>query len=168
MKNEQPLKEIVTVTEMSKMCRLSRARFYQLIHEKVFPSPSRNKQTGRPFFDQAQQQQCLLIRRINKGTNGKAVIFYGCRPQAAPRLPSKRKQLPISNSSKRESDQDPMMKGLRHRLFQLGVACVSDWELRRAVFKAYPDGHEGVKPADFLMAVFHELQGRDSADKLSG
>ena len=167
MKNEQPLKEIVTVTEMSRMCGLSRARFYQLINGNVFPTPSRNNQTGRPFFNREQQEQCLLIRRVNKGANGKAVMFYGCRLETRPLLP-KRKRLPISGSSKRESDQEPMMKGLRHRLFQPGVACVSDWELRRAVFKAYPDGHEGVKPPDFLMAVFHELQGRDSADKLSG
>ena len=167
MNKEMPLKEIVTVSEMSRMCRLSRARFYQLIHESVFPTPSRNRQTGRPFFDRAQQEQCLLIRRINKGANGKAVMFYGCRLETRP-LPPKRKQLPISKSSKRESDQDPVIKGLRHRLFQLGVVSVSDWELRRAVFKAYPDGHAGVNQAEFLMAVFHELQGRNSTDKLSG
>ncbi len=54
MRNQELLKEIVTVTEMARMCRLSRARFYQLVGEGVFPAPSRNEQTGRPFFDREQ------------------------------------------------------------------------------------------------------------------
>ncbi len=161
MNNELPLKEIVTVTEMARMCRLSRARFYQLTSEGIFPTPSRNDQTGRPLFDREQQEQCLMVRQMNKGANGKAVIFYGCRPHAVTKLPPNRKQLPISKSSKPKACQDPVIKVLRHGLFQLGVVSVSDWELSRAIFKAYPDGHEGLKQAEVLMAVFHELQCRN-------
>ena len=168
MKNEQPFKEIVTVTEMSRMCGLSRARFYQLINESVFPTPSRNKQTGRPFFDRAQQEQCLLIRRVNKGANGKAVIFYGCRPQAAPRLPSKRKQLPISRSPRSPSRQDPVITELRHGLTQLGVASVMEQQVRQVLVEAYPDGHRDVESAELLRTVFGAIQRRNSADKLSG
>ena len=158
MNKQVPLKEIVTVTEMARMCGLSRARFYQLVNQSVFPAPSRSRQSGRPFFDREQQEQCLLIRRINKGANGKAVMFYGGHLEAPRPRPSKRKQLPISKSSKPKACQDPVIKGLRHGLFQLGVVSVSDWELSRAIFKAYPDGHEGIKQAEVLMAVFHELQ----------
>ena len=165
MNKEMPLKEIVTISEMSRMCRLSRARFYQLIHEKVFPTPSRNKQTGRPFFNRAQQEQCLLIRRVNKGANGKAVIFYGCRPQAAPRLPSKRKQLPISKPRK---TQDPLIVELRHGLTQLGVATVTDSNIREAMAQACPDGHRDVESAELLRLVFGAIQCRNSADKHSG
>ena len=168
MKNQQPLREIVTVTEMSRMCNLSRARFYQLINENVFPTPSRNNQTGRPFFDRAQQEQCLLIRRVNKGANGKAVIFYGCRPQAAPRLPSKRKQLPISRSLKRQSHQDPVITELRHGLTQLGVASVTEQRVRQALVEGYPDGHRDVESAELLRTGFGAIQRRDSTDKLSG
>ncbi len=99
MRNQEPLKEIVTVTEMARMCRLSRARFYQLIGEEIFPTPSRNDQTRRPFFNREQQEQCLLIRRTNRGANGKAVMFYGYRLEAPPLTP-KRKQFPISRSPK--------------------------------------------------------------------
>ena len=75
MNQDVPLKEIVTVTEMARMCRLSRARFYQLIDEGIFPEPSRNEQTGRPFFDREQQERYLTVRRTNHGANDRAVIF---------------------------------------------------------------------------------------------
>ena len=167
MRNQEPVREVVTVTEMARMCRLSRARFYQLTHEGIFPTPSRNEQTGRPFFDREQQERCLLIRRVNKGANGKAVIFYGCRLEA-PQLPPKRKQLPISRSPKGRVRQDPVITELRHGLTQLGVTNSTDVDIRQALTKAYPDGHRDVESAELLRAVFGELQRRNTADKLSG
>ena len=168
MNREISLKEIVTVTEMARMCRLSRARFYQLIGEGIFPEPSRNEESGRPFFDREQQEQCLTVRQTNKGANGKGVMFYGCPPQRAPKLPSKRKQLPISKSSEPQAREDPVVTELRHGLAQLGVSNVTDVEVRQALAKAYPDGHHDVESAELLRAVFGVIQRRNTADKLSG
>ncbi len=167
MNKQAPLKEIVTVTEMSRMCRLSRARFYQLVGEGIFPEPSRNATTKRPFFDREQQEQCLLIRRSNKGANGKAVMFYGCRLEKPPSRP-KRKLLPISKPPKGQNRENPVITELRHGLAQLGMDNVSDKSIREALSTTYPDGHRDVESADLLGAVFGELQCRDSADKLSG
>lgn len=166
MNKQAPLKEIVTVTEMARMCRLSRARFYQLVKEGIFPNPSRNKQTKRPFFDKSQQEQCLLVRRINKGANGKCVIFYGCRLESPPPPKRNRKQLPISKLPK--ARHDPILAELRHGLAQLGIANANDADLRNALTRAYPDGHREVEKSELLMAVFGELQRRNTADKLSG
>jgi len=160
-----PLREIVSVTEMSRMCRLSRARFYQLMGEGVFPTPSRNPQTKRPFFDRNQQEQCLMIRRANKGANGKCVMFYGCRLEALPQSKPTRKQLPISKPRK---TQDPVITELRHGLTQLGVASVTDSNIREAMAQACPDGHRDVESAELLRLVFGAIQCRNSADKLSG
>ena len=168
MNKQMPLKEIVSVTEMSRMVRLSRARMYQLVSQGIFPTPSRNEQTGRPFFDRDQQEQCLLIRRTNQGANGKAVIFYGCRPPEVLRLPSKRKLLPISKSAKDEVRQNPVVTELRHGLAQLGMTNLRDVDVRRALSQAYPDGHRNVESTELLRSVFGELQRRDSADNLSG
>ena len=166
MRHEEPLKEIVTVTEMARMCRLSRARFYQLVGDGIFPTPSRNEQTGRPFYDREQQEQCLTVRRTNRGANGKAVIFYGCRPLAVAKLPPKRKRLPISRSHNGQPrSPDPALAELRHGLTQLGVTNLTDAEIRQALTKAYPDGHQGVESAELLRAVFGAIQRRDSADK---
>ena len=167
MNQQVPLKEIVTVTEMARMCRLSRARLYQLIGEGIFPTPSRNQQTRRPFFSREQQEQCLLIRRINKGANGNAIMFYGGRPE--PPLPRpKRKRLPISKPRSGQGRQDPVVTELRQGLAQLGVTGVTDAEIRQALTKAYPDGHRDVESSDLLRSVFGELQRRNTADNLSG
>ncbi len=168
MRNQEPLKEIVTVTEMSRMVRLSRARFYQLTREGIFPPPSRNEQTGRPFFNREQQEQCLQVRQRNRGANGKAVMFYGCRIEARPQPVSKRKQLPISRLSKGQALRDPVVTELRHGLTQLGVTNVTDADIHKAVSGTYPDGHRDVESAELLRAVFGELQRRNTADKLSG
>jgi hypothetical protein len=168
MNKETPLKEIVTVSEMSRMCRLSRARFYQLINEGIFPSPSRNEKTKRPYFNREQQEQCLEIRRSNRGANGKAVMFYGCRLQAAPKLRSNRKQLPISKSSKTQNRQDPVISELRHGLAQLGLTNLTEQTVREALARTYPDDHQEIESAELLRTVFGAIQCRDSADKLSG
>jgi hypothetical protein len=165
MNKEVPLKQIVTVSEMSRMCRLSRARFYQLINEGIFPTPSRNEQTKRPFFSREQQEQCLEIRRSNRGANGKAIMFYGCRPQAAPKLPSKRKQFPIS---KPRQTENLVVSELRHGLAQLGMANMTEQTIREALARAFPDGHQEIESSELLRTVFEAIQCRDSADKLSG
>jgi len=169
MNQEVPLKEIVTVTEMARMCRLSRARFYQLVGEGIFPKPSRNEQSGRPFFNREQQEQCLFVRRANRGVNGKPVMFYGCRLEATPPPPPKRKQLPISKpSSKRENRQDPLLTELRHGLAQLGMTNVKEQQIHQTLMEMYPDGHRNVESSELLRTVFGELQRRYSADKHSG
>jgi len=135
MNKELPLKEIVTVTEMSRMVRLSRARFYQLVSEGIFPTPSRNEQTGRPFFNREQQEHCLEIRRSNLGANGKSVMFYGCQLDSPTRR-SKRKQLPKRKQPDQKKAKDPLIGEIRHGLFQLGVMSVSDTDIRHAVLRA--------------------------------
>ncbi|MHC4093389.1 MAG: helix-turn-helix transcriptional regulator, partial [Planctomycetota bacterium] len=61
----QVTKQCVSVTEMSRMVGLSRARFYQLMNQGVFPTPARRGETNRPFYDREGQEQCLLVRRTN-------------------------------------------------------------------------------------------------------
>ncbi len=168
MNKQVPLKEIVTVTEMARMCRLSRARFYQLTGEGIFPTPSRNDQTGRPFFDREQQEQCLMVRRSNRGANGTSVIFYGCRPHAVAKLPPNRKQLPISKSRKAQTRPDPPLTALRYGLAQLGMTNVKEQQIRQILVKKYPDGHRDVESSELLRAVFEAIQRRYSADNLSG
>ena len=167
MNQQVPLKEIVTVSEMSRMCGLSRARFYQLANDGVFPKPSRNEETGRPFFNREQQEQCLLVKRPNKGVNRKPVMFYGCRLEA-PQPQPKRKQLPIPGTPRRQGRQNPVVTELRHGLAQLGMTNSTDADIRQALLRTYPDGHQGVESAELLRTIFGELQRRNTADNLSG
>ena len=76
-------KAVVTVSEMARMCGLSRARFYQLQKAGVFPAPV--YRAGRPVYTEDQQQVCLEVRRKNRGVNGVPVLFYARRrPIMAP------------------------------------------------------------------------------------
>jgi hypothetical protein len=168
MNNQIPLKEIVTVTEMARMCNLSRARFYQLVNESIFPAPSRNQDTGRPYFTREQQEQCLLIRRQNKGANGKAVIFYGNRPLTVQKPTSKRKQFPISKSSKGQNRQDPIIRELQQGLAQLGMSNVKEQQVRQALKEKFPDGHRNLDSGELLRTVFGALQRQNTEDKLRG
>lgn len=158
MINDPTTKVRVTVTEMARMCGLSRARFYQLLAEGVFPAPSRNQATGRPFYDTEQQNACLQVKRTNQGVNGKPIIFYGLRAVRIPNSPAKRKPLPISRSLTRKRNPDPLLEELRHGLKQLGVDGLDDLKIRTALAHEFPDGHSDIATSDVLRSVFVFLQ----------
>ena len=53
------MKAVVSITEISKMLQLSRARFYQLLQSGFFPKPKYDDRSKRPYYDIALQQKCL-------------------------------------------------------------------------------------------------------------
>jgi hypothetical protein len=161
MNETNSMKQIVSVTEVARMCGLSRARFYQLMREGIFPNPSRNPETRRPFFTCEQQEQCLQIRRTNQGANGKAVMFYGFRAPG-PQQPTKRKRLPNSKSSRNTASRDPVVTDLRHGLTQLGITGIDDARVRQALAESYRDGHVDVDGAELLRTVFARLSQEDA------
>jgi len=157
MNNQVPLKAIVTVTEMARMCGLSRARFCQLIKEGIFPTPSRNQATGRPFYDQDQQGECLQVRRTNLGVNGKPVIFYGLRVAGTP-TPSSKSPRRSQGKPAQDNNRDATIEELRHGLKQLGMDGINNQQIRAALNQAYPDGYKAIPTSDLLGAVFVALQ----------
>ena len=167
--DKQPAKEAVTITEMARAVGLSRARFYQLMKEGIFPSPSRNATTKRPSFDRAQQEQCLLVRKTNCGINGRAVLFYG---RLVPKPPTtgqavKRKRRRTSPRRPSTPPRDPVIDQLRHGLEQLGLGGVTNTTIRAALADEQPDGHRKVGSAELLMSVFRRLKRQDSPDNVS-
>ena len=74
-------KVAVSVSELARLLGMSRARFYQLMGEGVFPQPMYDISTKRPFFDEKGQEDCIEVRRKNHGINGRAVMFYPPRNQ---------------------------------------------------------------------------------------
>ena len=72
-------KTIVSVAEMARMVGLSRARFYQLVREGIFPTPVYDVTTRRPFFTEEMQDICMGVKKRNCGANGKPILFYAAR-----------------------------------------------------------------------------------------
>ena len=127
------IKQAVTVTEMARMCGLSRARFYQLIGS-AFPYPVYNVSTRRPFFDEDLQKVCLEVRRRNCGIDGKPILFYSRRLD----LPAPKKQISTgrSTSPKNDAKHTNLIAGLAG----LGLSGVTEQQVEAALAKIVSQG----------------------------
>jgi hypothetical protein len=121
------MKAVVTVTEMSNMVGLSRARFYELVNEGVFPPPVYSLRTRRPIYVEDLQKVCLEVRHRNCGVNGRPVLFYSARATepAKPRkvLTPTREQYPDVTTAVRA----------------LGLTTTGD-QVTQAIKHLYPNG----------------------------
>ena len=148
-------KAVVSVAEMARMCGLSRARFYQLVNEGVFPPPLYRIETKRPFFSQDMQEVCLEVRRRNCGINGRPVLFYA-RRLGTPI--SKAKATPPKNSHKHAD----VIEGLR----ALGLTTVTAAQVEAALERCMPNGKSGVDDETILRTVFLFLKRQDSGENV--
>src|SRR4051794_17856630 len=122
------MKAIVTVSEMARMVRLSRARFYQLVRAGVFPAPEYQK--GRPVYTEEQQQVCLEVRRRNRGVNNEPVLFYPRRSPAAPAKPKQRATEPAPKNK----DIQALLDGLN----ALGLTTATAAQVEAVTKELYP------------------------------
>lgn len=152
-------KKVVSVSEMARMCGLSRSRFYQLIGS-AFPQPSRDAETGRPYFDEKQQATCLEVRRRNCGVDGRAVLFYSQRH--TPPVRSRRTSKPKVRSGKPAGRHTAILEGVR----ALGLASATDRQVEQAVRDRFPDGTADVEPGEVIRAVFVRLMRQNPADSV--
>ena len=91
-------KTIVSVTEMAKICNLSRPRFYQLLEAGFFPKPKYDDRSKRPYYDTAGQQKCLECRQSCVGVDGSYMIFYSPRKtETVSGMKKKKKTDPVVN-----------------------------------------------------------------------
>ena len=96
-------KPIVSVTDMSRIVELSRARFYQLLDMGFFPKPLHDERSKRPYYDLELQQKCLECRQSGIGADGSYMLFY-----------SPRKSETVSHLKKKKTD--PQIKELTEKL----------------------------------------------------
>jgi hypothetical protein len=144
------MKAVVTVSAMAKLVCLSRARFYQLVNEGVFPPPVYSVRTRRPIYVEDLQKVCLEVRQRNFGINGRPVLFYSARA-SGPTKPRK-----IVTPTREQHPE--VMAAVR----ALGLTTTGD-EVALAVRHLYPNGLVGVGQPEVIRAVFLHLQRRDHA-----
>src|SRR6202161_4842566 len=133
----------VSGAEMARMCGLSRAWFYQLVNEGVFPSPLYRIETKRPFFNQEMQEICLGVRRRNSGVNGRPVLMYARRIVTTI---VKSRATPKSQTHKHAD----LIEGLR----SLGLTIVRSSDVEVAIQKCFPNGRSGTDDETVLRTVF--------------
>lgn len=148
-------KAAVSVSEMSRMIGLSRARFYQLLGENILPKPSYDPQTKRPYYDEDGQAQCLEVKRRNVGINGKVVIFYASRHPLTgqPKRPSKPKTKPKLTSQHTD---------LIESLSCLGMSATTQ-QVEAAIAECFPDGIKQLESGEVVRAIFLHLKRQESS-----
>jgi predicted DNA-binding transcriptional regulator AlpA len=158
MKDELPLKMAVTVAEMARMVGLSRARFYQLMKQGVFPQPRMDESKKRPFYDQELQKACLEVRRRNQGVNGQVVLFYARRQEIAPTKAKVRKGVVVPKTE----PHGELVEALR----SLGLTTVTAAEVGQAVTELFGGRTSGKDEGEVIRAVFLHLKRRNTGDNV--
>jgi hypothetical protein len=120
------IKPIISIGNLAKSLSHSRARFYQLQKEMIYPPPIYDIRTKRPFYDARLQQICHEIRTTGIGFNGRYILFYSPRKNNSDRPTRK------SNSKNRE---------LVMTLNNMDLN-VNHGEVAEAVKELYPKGFE--------------------------
>jgi len=139
-------KAAVSVSEMARMLGMSRARFYQLLNDGVFPSPRYEVSTKRPFFDEVAQNCCLEVRRRNYGVNGKPVLFYPPRSVAP-------KSQPRTVKPKAAAELVELIDSLSG----LGLVATSE-QVEAAIRECYPKGVADTDKGEVIRNLFLSLK----------
>lgn len=143
-------KTVVSVAEMARMVGLSRARFYQLINEGVFPSPIYSVHTRRPYFPADMQQACLDVRRRNCGVNGKPILFYAARhPLGQHPAPIKKPKA----EPKSKNEYVDLIDGLR----SLGLEATTA-QVEPIIKELFPAGIQKLDSGEVIRSVFLRMK----------
>ncbi len=148
MSKSVPTKAAVSVTEMARLCELSRSRFYALIQSGIFPTPVQNTSGNRPFYDLEAQNKCLEIRRTGIGQNGQPVLFNQ-KPT------SNRPARPKSSQDEASADYAPIADAVK----SLGLTATTA-EIASAISATFPSGTKGVELGEVVRSVFLHLRHR--------
>ena len=119
-------KAVVSMTEISQMVQLSRARFYQLLEQGFFPKPLYDDRSKRPYYDIELQKEILECRHSGIGIDGSFMLFY-----------SPRKKETVSHLKKKKVD--PVVKELAETLQEMGMD-VTVKQVQQGLIEIYPDG----------------------------
>lgn len=147
-------KAVVTVAEMARMVGLSRARFYQLQQEGIFPLPLYDIATRRPIYPEAMQEACLEVRRKNCGANGKPILFYARRIETTNRRATRRVLPPTTIDE---------LGGIVEGVKSLGLMVKSS-QVKAAVKELFPQGITQVDQGEVIRAIFVQMKRRNRDD----
>lgn len=141
-----PPKAVITVSEMARLVGLSRARFYQLVNDGVFPAPVYCLRTHRPIYVEELQKVCLDIRRRHHGLNG-PVLFY------TKHSPSRRQACRKPKAAAMDDAVFDILEGVR----ALGLTSAKAADVEDAVRTLFPTGLGGRDQGESIRDVFLHL-----------
>ena len=148
------LRVVCSVSDMAQKLELSRARFYQLLNEGVFPQPIYSIKTRRPFFDTRLQEICQEVRETGIGYNGEYILFYSAR-----KIPSGNTRKNTTSNNSRKSENNSQYQEIIETLNLMGLEA-STSNVQEAINKLYPDGMENEDQGVVIREIFRFLKKR--------
>ena len=142
------IKQIVSVTEMSRIVELSRARFYQLLQSGFFPKPLHDDRSKRPYYNLELQQEILECRETGIGADGSFMLFY-----------SPRKKETISHGRKKKID--PQVKELTETLQEMGLETTVE-QVQQGLIEIYPEGTDAVEQGVVIRELYRYFKQKES------
>jgi hypothetical protein len=147
-------KAAYSVTEVARLCNISRTRFYDLIRDGVMPMPVYCIYTKRPIYTADLAALCVRVKETNVGIDGRYVIFYTRRAEQPVEAQPSRTRTPARTAA------DPLTQELSETLRRMGIRS-SDAEISAAITTQCLNGPaEATFEAD-LRAVFDRLRCRN-------
>ena len=142
-------KHFKAVCSISYLCKnivgLSRAQFYNLQRDNVFPPAQIDKRTGRRYFTLEQQKDCYNIRSSGITHTGEFYLFY------APRSSNQ-----SSPQKKTALKADSKTVELTETLKQMGLE-VKPEQVSDALKSMYPEGHDNIEEGILIRSLFRVL-----------
>jgi len=140
-------KSIISVTDMAKSVGLSRARFYQLVKQGIFPQALYSTRTRRPFYDEDLQKECLQVRESGIGHNQEYILFYSARENN----PGKRK------SQHKKSTSNHQYIEIVETLQTMGLSA-SHSQVEQVIKEIYPDGIDDQEVGVVVREIYRQLK----------
>ena len=159
MNIDEASQAVVSVAQMARMVRLSRARFYQLQQLGIFPLPCYSTDTRRPLYTQQQQALILECRRRNQGVNGRPILFYSCRSTLGPKATRPAR---TAGKTPKNGAHEPILDAIK----SLGLGSLTIREVDRAVAELYPRGLAGIDQGEIIRTLFLHLRSQNTADNV--
>ena len=147
-----------SVVETAKLCRLSRARFYDLINSGAVPPPVYSITTRRPLYTAELAARCIEVRETNIGIDGRYVMFYERRTPTPVVPPPPTTQ----QARRRQPAPDPLMQEMVEALRAMGVTAQQD-QIAEAVGRRCPDGLTELSFERDLLGLYGDLRRPTSA-----
>ena len=159
---ENRLKAAVSVSEMARLCGLSRTHFNLLIRTGVMPQPVYSLRNRRPFYDREHQEMCLRVRATNTAVDGRYVVFYDRRNvNQATVAPTRLNR--AARSRAHATEGAGVHAELIEGLLALGIETTSA-QVDIALRACYPAGHDGIDEGTVLRELWRHLR-RPNVDR---
>ena len=144
-------KNFKPVCSISYLCKsivgLSRAQFYNLQRDGIFPPANTDKKAGRKYFTIEQQKECYNIRVSGISHRGEYYLFYEPRSSSQSSSPQK------NVAPKADEKSTELMETLN----QMGLEVKAD-QVSEALKSMYPEGYENIEEGLMIRNLFRLLK----------